>query len=210
MKYINIYNSIIENAKSQQRNKGDAYYESHHIIPKSLGGSNNKNNKVLLSGKEHFICHHLLTKIYPKSNSMYYAFWCMCNYSSQNQQRVRPTSTTYENIKKQFAKISSKRWLTNNPNTWIDNTGENNPMYNVHRFGEENPFYGKKHSQTTKNKIANSKKGSELSPEHKLKLKESWKDRPIIKCPYCPMESIHIGNMNRYHFEKCKLNPHKS
>jgi hypothetical protein len=53
--------------------------ENHHIIPKSLGGSNRKENIVCLTPKEHFVCHWLLTKMTFGENrkKMCYAFWSM-------------------------------------------------------------------------------------------------------------------------------------
>lgn len=68
MNHQNIYNSIIENAKSKNRiklkknNINYVYYETHHILPKCLNGSNDKDNLVLLTAKEHYICHKLLNK----------------------------------------------------------------------------------------------------------------------------------------------------
>jgi len=59
-KYLTMYNSIIQNAKNRDI-KG--YVEKHHIIPKSLGGTNDNDNIVPLTAREHFICHRLLTKI---------------------------------------------------------------------------------------------------------------------------------------------------
>lgn len=44
------------------------YYENHHIIPRSLNGSNSSENLVLLTAREHFICHWLLVKIFPKGS----------------------------------------------------------------------------------------------------------------------------------------------
>jgi hypothetical protein len=61
-KYTNWYYSIINNAQLRILSN-DVYTEKHHIIPKSLGGSNLKNNLVRLTAREHFICHLLLTKI---------------------------------------------------------------------------------------------------------------------------------------------------
>jgi len=60
MKYLKIYNSIINKAKSEKRHKTyhDAnyiYYEKHHIIPRALGGSDELENLVLLTAKEHFV-----------------------------------------------------------------------------------------------------------------------------------------------------------
>jgi 5-methylcytosine-specific restriction endonuclease McrA len=53
-KYTNWYNSIIDSARNRIL---EGYSENHHIIPKSLGGSNDKSNIVALTAREHFICH---------------------------------------------------------------------------------------------------------------------------------------------------------
>lgn len=45
----------------------DGYSEKHHIVPRSLGGSNNKSNIVRLTAREHFIAHMLLYKHYRKT-----------------------------------------------------------------------------------------------------------------------------------------------
>ena len=60
-KYKKWYTSIVSNAKLRTIN---GYKERHHIIPVSLGGSDNKENLVDLTAREHFICHWLLVKIY--------------------------------------------------------------------------------------------------------------------------------------------------
>lgn len=45
MNYEEIYKSIIDRAKKENRIKSsDIYYESHHIIPRSIGGDNTKKN----------------------------------------------------------------------------------------------------------------------------------------------------------------------
>jgi hypothetical protein len=75
-KYFEWYYNIISKAQNSGRAKGGAeYYESHHIIPKSLGGSNAPKNLVLLTAREHFICHLLLVKITTglSKNKMMYA-----------------------------------------------------------------------------------------------------------------------------------------
>jgi hypothetical protein len=89
-KYTNIYYTIVNRAKSQPRIKGkDIYFESHHIIPKSLGGDNSNNNKVLLTFKEHYICHRLLPKMVSKKEhvtKMNYALYVL-NKASDGQLR---------------------------------------------------------------------------------------------------------------------------
>ena len=59
-KYTKWYNNIITNANTRSIT---GYIERHHIIPKSLGGNNTKDNLVRLTAREHFVCHLLLTKM---------------------------------------------------------------------------------------------------------------------------------------------------
>jgi hypothetical protein len=78
MNHQKVYDNIIQKAKNENRvkHKGN-YYENHHIIPRCLNGGDEKENKVLLTAKEHFICHKLLTYIYPGNRSLVYAFHMM-------------------------------------------------------------------------------------------------------------------------------------
>ena len=57
-----IYQNLI--SKAQKRIVVEGYFEKHHVIPKSLGGTNDKSNLVKLTAREHFIAHWLLAKIY--------------------------------------------------------------------------------------------------------------------------------------------------
>jgi hypothetical protein len=59
-KYYHWYYSIIN---YRIDNTPVGYCEKHHILPKCLGGSNDKLNLVQLTAREHFICHLLLVKI---------------------------------------------------------------------------------------------------------------------------------------------------
>lgn len=96
---------------------------------------------------------------------------------------------------------------------------------------EKNHMFGKAHSEETRKTMSKLKKDKPLSEEHKEKLsetklgtknhmfgkthseearqkqKDAWAALPILTCPHCGMESVSVGNMNRYHFAKCKLNP---
>jgi len=85
-KYKKWHDSIIDNAQSRII-KG--YSEKHHILPRSLGGLNNKDNIVRLTAKEHFIVHMLLCK-FTKGNAYYkmlYAFKSMCQLINNNHKR---------------------------------------------------------------------------------------------------------------------------
>ena len=61
MNYKKVYNSLITKRKTC---KFEGYTETHHILPKSLGGTNDRSNLVQLTAREHFIAHLLLVKMY--------------------------------------------------------------------------------------------------------------------------------------------------
>ncbi len=125
MNYKHIYKQIIENRQQNLIESG--YTENHHIKPKSLGGTNDKNNLVKLTAREHFICHYLLAKMYKKESFEWYkmnnAFMIM-KCSSLNQFRYF-NSRLYESLKINFSSVISKNQFgKNNSNygtIWICN-----------------------------------------------------------------------------------------
>lgn len=76
MDYIRHYNVLIHSRQNRGLKEGE-YYEKHHIIPKCVGGTNINTNLVLLTAREHYIAHWLLTKIYKDEWKLYYAFYQM-------------------------------------------------------------------------------------------------------------------------------------
>lgn len=109
MNYRKVYMKIISEAKSENRKKNNGvYYEQHHILPKAISlfplWSKRKSNIVLLTAREHFICHQMLAKIY--GSPMIFALWRLSN-DRQNKYCVK-SSKTYEIIKQQFAKENGK------------------------------------------------------------------------------------------------------
>jgi len=83
MNYKRIYQQIIERAKSR---KIDGYTEKHHILPRCLGGDDNKENLVSLTAREHFIAHLLLVKIYNGNLRLVKAVAMMC--VGQNERKL--------------------------------------------------------------------------------------------------------------------------
>ena len=83
-KYTITYYNIIAQAQSRTL---DCYTENHHIIPKSLGGSNDSDNLVALTAREHFLCHWLsldaLCCVYGKSIAWQISIltlWIKCDH----------------------------------------------------------------------------------------------------------------------------------
>jgi hypothetical protein len=60
--YQKLYDRLIERAIHRSSISG--YKETHHIVPKSMGGTDDHHNLVDLTAREHFIAHNCLARIY--------------------------------------------------------------------------------------------------------------------------------------------------
>lgn len=158
MDYNKLYEKIIFNAKSKARSKKDGvYYEKHHIIPKCLGGTNDPENLILLTAREHFIAHWILYRIHPENRAIIAAFKAMFAKGRTNNRYI-PPSRAYEESKIAFSESQK---------------GEKN-----HMFGKPNKKnLGKKHTEESKKRISKALKGIVFSEEHKKKISLSHKGK---------------------------------
>lgn len=166
-KYTHWYYSIINRATSRTLSK-DIYIEKHHIIPRSLGGNNSKNNLVNLTAREHFICHRLLTKMTENKNKrkMMFAINMMLS-KTKSQNRYVCSSHTYKKIKEDWSKV--------NPFNDLEWQKENSKTARV----------GKLHTTESKNLISQKNKGKAphnkgvpMSSEMKLRIIQTKKSNP--------------------------------
>ena len=177
-KYSCWYYNIIDRAKSRDLSK-DVYTEKHHIIPRSLGGNNKEENLVVLTAREHFICHLLLPKMClgVHQSKMYGALWCM-SMLTERQGNYKIKSHTYSAIKEAYSKSIQGRVPWNKgkigcyeqsaeSNLKRSNALKGRPSPNKGNYHDLNPFYGKKHSEETKQKIANSRLGKKYPKKSK-------------------------------------------
>lgn len=110
MNYLENYKKLIssrfllkeERLKLTSRN--DHYYELHHILPRSLGGTDSANNLIWLTYREHFIAHMMLYKIY--GGPMLKALCIMMN--CKRYKDCKFSSRFYERIKKEYIESVSK------------------------------------------------------------------------------------------------------
>lgn len=107
----------------------DKYKEEHHIVPKCMGGTDDKQNLVYLYAREHIVAHKILTEIYPDHSGVWDAFWQMCNCNKYDD---FVTPKEYELARIRHSENMSERMK-----------GENNPMKRPEvaaKFkGENNP-----------------------------------------------------------------------
>lgn len=91
-KYTKWYYAIINNASTRYTSE---YTEKHHIIPKSLGGTNDKSNLVVLTAREHYICHLLLIRMTSGQQrcKMVNAAYAMGMMNSPSHNRKNMTSS---------------------------------------------------------------------------------------------------------------------
>ena len=116
-KYYLLYCSIIYNARTKKREKNkEIYFENHHILPRCMFPEyeNLKEhtwNSVLLTPREHFICHYLLCKMVNKNTPEWYklvrAFTFMYSNSSFQGERY-VNSRLYEFARKTIGQIMSE------------------------------------------------------------------------------------------------------
>lgn len=104
MNYKNHYNLLIDKAKNRSILK-NIYKEKHHIIPKCMGGTDDKENLIELFPEEHFVAHLLLMKIHPRSAGLKLAVKMMCQMKKKGREKIN--NKNYGWLKKEFSKAIS-------------------------------------------------------------------------------------------------------
>ncbi len=173
-KYTVWYYNLINRAQTRALDQ-NTYSEKHHIIPKSLGGSNNKENIVRLTAREHFVCHMLLVKMTTNKDQrkMRLAIHKMISKSS-NQERHVPNSQQYQWIRKQCS---------------LAVTGSNNPNYgNNHKWSDDQKLKvtGPNHQNYGKKWTEEYRRKRELEGHY-------WTGK---KRPYAPRKYDIVGSKN--------------
>jgi len=170
--------------------------EGHHICPKArdmfpqfTSFRLNPWNKILLTGREHYIAHLLLHKAYGKSQTR--AFYMMSCFK-------RSTSRLFET-----ARLLHKEYMkTDNPMNSPENRlkcvqlGELNGMYgkvgpNNGKTGESCPLFGRKRPDHSTKMTGKGNPNFGVSPKK-------------ILCEHCQRE-IGYTNYARWHGDNCKL-----
>lgn len=111
MDYHRIYREFIADRKQRQA-EVSGYSEKHHIVPRSLGGSNSPDNIVRLTAGDHFFAHLLLAKCH--GGAMWYALNSLVGGKAIGQRTadrafVRRARHYYERIKVSFGETHSER-----------------------------------------------------------------------------------------------------
>ena len=181
----------------RQIKKEFGYTEKHHIIPRSLNGTDTKDNIVYITASDHFRCHKLLVQMTSGEarGKMWNALWRMMNKQSRNQDRDYSfTPDDYEQARINHSIVHSALM-----------SGNNNPFYNQ----KHTPESLKKMSAARKGKSYEEIYGIDRAAELKLLRRKEQLGRKkgkqeIVTCKHCGTQGG-IGIMNRWHGNNCKL-----
>ncbi len=186
MNYKHIYKSFIEDRINKQEFSG--YSEKHHILPKSIGGADNKENLIRLTAKDHFFAHRLLAKIYK--GKMIFAFSMML----KTRGKGLATRHTYEALKIEIAKE-------------LSTLHKGVPTSDETKAKMSKAGKGKKHSKEWNDTVSRGQKGKVLTKEHKEKISKSTKG---VKKPKGHGEKIAAFNRTRVFTDEHRENISKS
>ena len=195
-KYLAWYEDLVTKAK--ERPLFDGYVERHHVVPVSLGGSNEPENIITLTAREHYIAHLLLWKMSmdkKSHNKMSMALHVMVNGSGHKKQdrNYLIPSRIYELARYSFVQAMKAHFAEHGgtmkgkkhtPEALIKMRAwqavpEIKQKQRERVLGEKNHFYGKKHSEEMKKQIANSTAAAwteDLKAEKSKWAKEKWQD----------------------------------
>ena len=218
-KYTRWYHNIIEQARNRIT---DGYIERHHIIPRSLGGSNDASNLVNLTAREHFICHWLLTKMHAGEarGKMISALYLM---QGKNQYQVRYiNSKVYSTLREEYSQYISNlnkgrvQPLTENIKQKAAQTGRKRASFSeewrakmsASKLGENNTRYGVEVSEETRKKIGDKIRGRKQTTEEKARRADAnrGKAKPKKLCPHCGKMTA-VNTYPRWHGANCSQRP---
>lgn len=167
--YKAAYDRLVARAVGRKHEKG--VHERHHIVPRSLGGSNEKSNIVCLTYREHFLAHWLLIKILTGDDlkKMQHALFRITHKSNTLDSRII-SGWQYETARKAKA---------------IAISGESHPMHGKKhtkesvdkmiiknhmrgKYGELHHLYGKTHKESTKALMSELRKNRQSGEDHPL------------------------------------------
>lgn len=154
MNYQKLYEVLIHNRKGIGDPVG--YGEKHHIIPKSMGGSNDKSNLIKFTAREHFLAHRLLAKIYPTTGMVHAVYKMACVDKATNVYKV--ASRTYDVLRKEHSKRVSNDKIAARKKS-LATKGRKQTKEHILARTRSRKIKGSWLSEETKRKISESNKG---------------------------------------------------
>ncbi|WZE64481.1 putative homing endonuclease [Escherichia phage Ge15] len=213
MNYQKIYNDLI--SRAQARESLSEYKETHHIIPRCMGGSDDKENLVELTGREHFIAHWLLCKIYD-TPGLKKAFGLMCLTGKNRSYKI--SSQLYELGRRRLSEAAIGREVSIETREKISRALKGRKFTKEHlaRMRKPKTEEAKKNIAAAKVGVLNPMYGT-ISPTRDVPHTKETRDLISLRtkqsieyppCPHCG-KKVNKGNALRWHYDKCKFKDSK-
>lgn len=192
----------------KSRKPTDGYVERHHIYPRSLfpQKTNDADNLISLTAREHFIAHWLLHKAFGGGMTM--AFMYMKANSPDHERYWNLNSYAYESLSLAHASamsvVKTGKPMSEQTRQRMSAARIGKPLSEAQRKAIGLGNTGRVVSDETKQKISQAKLGVSRPPmteEHKLKLSVP---KQRVACVCCGKE-VSINMVNRWHNDNCKM-----
>lgn len=165
------------------------YYEQHHILPRSLGGSDEKSNLVMLTAREHYIAHLLLYRMYKTEggeNLRKMAFALISMLSTKTTTLRRFSARSYSIMREAAMYSSLGRKIQ-------DTTNYKKPKSQQHKQAiRQARLTSPRRSQETRDKLRKAA----------LSQNKFMDNYTLSRCPHCNKEGQATA-MKRWHFTNC-------
>jgi hypothetical protein len=211
-KYFRWYCGIIENALGRTLTYDSMLHEKHHCLPKSLGGE----QLVILTHREHYICHELLTRFTTGKDKMKMCFALHTFFHFDYHRPNIKKSILHETHRKIFREACRERTPITKSETFIFKNMDTGEQFE----GTRKQF--KEYSNTTAQEIYNLLKHNSKNIRWNSKRWGVYNEK--LQCFSFEIDSIvtsHIkktcencgklvsgGNYSRWHGVNCKtINP---
>lgn len=172
MNYLKHYDLLVERGRNR---KLKGCKERHHIIPRCVGGTDDKSNLVDLTAREHYFAHLLLAKEYGGSH------WRAVKF--MGELKGRKTSRMYEKARLEWVKSVSGE------NSYWFNNGERQRGELNHMWGKSTSAFQKEQArkaatgrivtEETKRRMSEARKGKKATEETRAKMSRERKGRVL-------------------------------
>lgn len=190
-KYLRLYIKLIERCKSMTPEELSGYCEIHHILPRTMKGSNDIENLVNMPIRYHIMAHIIIVESYPEIDGLWYALWWITS-SGKNEHIQKFRSEGLSKISTRLLaklredahlkiRISCKS-IERNEKLSKSLTGREIPKEVREKISKSlKGIKRKSPSEETRLKISNSKKGTIILPETREKISKALKGRKLTE-----------------------------